>query len=329
MELELQRPEGVDDDAWKSIEEAVARLRRALDDSDSPLVIGSAKELLETAARVILDARGETVASNVPLPTVLSRAHLAIDRQPGHGLAQDDAVRNIAQGAKTIASQLPELRNRYGTGHGRVALPDIGEELVRVSVDAVMLWCRWALPRLEQLLAGSVPALARDLREGKAFRRADLAARMEAANLPNQPPEDQHLLGVAIAQRAMRDTVVVMEAVEACANARDLDAWPPRYREGLVEGVFLDRDGYVDAKEWGVGQVAFILAPLLDPASAIAALKDKIREAGLSVRFTPSTARRKVAEKMREVAVVLPSGDARRAWNELADMLAEWPESGE
>ena len=57
-------------------------------------------------------------------------------------------MRNIVQDAKTIASQLPELRNRYGTGQGRPTVPTKADELVLVAVDAVLLWCRWALRRL-------------------------------------------------------------------------------------------------------------------------------------------------------------------------------------
>src|SRR5262245_13063094 len=101
--------------------------------------LAAPKELVEATARVVRVARGDTPASEDTLSTNLNRAHAALNRQPGQGLAMDEPVRNIAQGAKTIAGQLSELRNRYGTGHGRATLPTIATELVHVSVDAAML----------------------------------------------------------------------------------------------------------------------------------------------------------------------------------------------
>jgi hypothetical protein len=208
MDLELQRPDGLEDAAWASIEDCLNRLQRAVRDNDRLLTVGAAKELVEATARVVLHARGQPAASGEAYQQVVNRAHAAVERQPGPDLATDPAVRVIAQGAKTIATQLRELRNEYGTGHGRAFVPDVAEEIILVTMDAAVLWSRWALRRLQHLIAGMPSPLARELDEGNVFRSGELRDRLIAVDLPHLEPDDQRLLGVAVAQRAMRGTFV-------------------------------------------------------------------------------------------------------------------------
>ncbi len=324
MDLELSRPDGLDDGAWESINQCQARLVRALDDDDYSLVLGCAKELVEATAKVVLDARGSTPASNADFHEVVKLAQAALERQPGVGLSADPPVRNIAQGAQKIATELREIRNRYGTGHGRSTAPDVADELVHVSVDAAMLWTRWALRRLEHVLSGSLANLVRDLREGGHFTRKSLAKRLEAADVPALNPTDQHHLGVALAQRAMQGTFIVKEVVEACAKAPNDEKWPPAYRAGLVEGLILDRDGYVSTDAWAVSTSAILFGAHFDAASVLSALLGKIREAEWSYEYAQDAAlRTSVMTTMFEMEEVLPSPEAKRLWNDLADLLRD------
>jgi hypothetical protein len=119
MDMTLDRPDGLGDSGWNSIQSCRDRLERAAEADDRPWVIGCAKELVEATAHVVLRERGIVVGSNEGYEPAVSRAHAALGRQPGPGLADDTAVREIALGAKRIAVQLRELRNRYGTGHGK------------------------------------------------------------------------------------------------------------------------------------------------------------------------------------------------------------------
>jgi hypothetical protein len=323
MDLTLQRPEGLDDANWRSIEDCVGRLQRASLSPDWPLMIGSAKELAEALARIVLEARGETVESKAELPRLLTRAHLVLDRQPGVGLASDSPVREVAQGLKTMIAQLPELRNRYGTGHGRAVSPDVVEEIASVTVEAAMLWCRWALRRLQHLIAGSPSGLVRDLREGAIFTRGLLRQRLIAANLSGMEPADQRLVGLAVAQRSMSGTFTVQEdGVEACAAAPDLRAWPAPYREGVVDGLFLDRSGYLDVNEWGARHAAAILAVHPDPVGVLTSLKVKIESAGWAYRFiNDAEGRGSVLSEMRAATAILPQGDGQAVWNEIAERI--------
>jgi Abortive infection C-terminus len=286
-------------------------------------MIGTAKDLVEATAKVVLHARGQTVASREKYQRVVNRAHAALERQPGPELAADLTIRDIATATKQIATQLRELRNRYGTGHGRAIAPEVAEELVLVSTDAAMLWCRWALRRLEHLIAGAPSTLAHDL-DGAIFHTGELAARLAAANLPELDLPEQHLLGVAVAHRAMRDTgLVKLEGVEACATTPGTDVWPAGYRAGLVEGLFLDPGGYIDANSWGIQQAAIILASHPNADAVMQELSEKIRQASWSHRFASNAQTRRAAIRtMREMMAVLPTDASRQKWREIADRLS-------
>jgi len=325
VDVELTKPEGLDETAWQAIDQCQQRMGTALLSGDRSLVIGAAKDLAEATARVVLGEQGDTVASGADLGPTLNRAHSALDRQPGVGLAADATIRNIAQGAKTIATQLPELRNRYGTGHGRAAAPEIADELVVVSADAAMLWSRWALRRLEALIAGRPSSLAKDLLDGEIFRRGELADRLKAANLPTLDAPDQRLLGVAVAHRAMDNTFVVQQdGVEACASDPTLDAWPPAYRAGLAEGLILDRNGYVDANPWSVRQAAMVLSADPDATEVLDQLLEKVKTAAWSYRFAESASTRsEVADAMADIATVLPSVLSQKLWSDLTAALVD------
>jgi hypothetical protein len=324
----IERPAGLADAAWESITSCLDRLERASRDDDSSLVVGSAKELVEAMAKVVLQERGETVGSGADYTEVLTKAYKALDRQPGQGLAADPGVREIAQGAKTIASQLGSLRNQYGTGHGRAGAPQVPDELVLVSVDAALLWSRWAARRLEDYISGRPSSLAHELRSGAAFRRGQLRRRLEDANLRALEEADQQLLGVTVAQRAMRDTFVVREdGIDACAEISDLGQWPAGYRKGLVQGLFLDQDGYVDVKPWGVKLAARVLAPHPDAKAVLNEMRDSILQADWSTRYANDDENRlEVFRMMQAAAGVLRSSEARRVWDYVAHLLE--PSSG-
>ncbi|MFG1609548.1 abortive infection family protein [Actinoplanes sp. NPDC049265] len=324
MEFELHRPTGLEDHAWDAIEACRARLAAAVTSEDLSLAIGTAKELVESTARVVLSARGDTVASNEELPSVLNRAHIALVRQPGQGLASDPTIRNIAQGAKTIAAQLPEIRNRYGTGHGRAASPEIAEELAFVAVDGAVLWSRWALRRLGVFILGSPATFAADLGRGT-FRRGKLTERLQAANLATLDSNDQRLIGLAVAHRAMGGTFVVREdGVTACAASASLHTWPEHYRAGVTEGLFLDRNGLVDPDQRGVGQAANIISALPNASDILQSLNQKIRAATWSPQFAEdSSLRAAVASAMKEIASILPTVEAQSAWAEIIAQMTD------
>jgi hypothetical protein len=70
---------------------------------DRGQAVGSAKDLVETLARIVLTIGGDAVPANAPYQSVVTSAHKALDRQPGVGLTRSEPLRTVAQSAKTIA----------------------------------------------------------------------------------------------------------------------------------------------------------------------------------------------------------------------------------
>jgi hypothetical protein len=90
--------------------------------SDPELAIGTAKELVETVAKTILQHAGQPAGKNDDLPKVVRAAAkvLELDREAVPDAAKAaETIRRLLSNLATISNGLAELRNAYGTGHGR------------------------------------------------------------------------------------------------------------------------------------------------------------------------------------------------------------------
>lgn len=92
----------------------------------------------------MLDVSGQVLNNNETMPALLTRAHEALEREP-RTLAADPTARKVMQNVKTMATQLAELRNRHGTGHGRPVPTTLDLGLGDPCSNAAVLWAR-ALP---------------------------------------------------------------------------------------------------------------------------------------------------------------------------------------
>jgi Abortive infection C-terminus len=138
-----------------AIREHLSRLQR-VSQSDPPLAIGTAKELIESTAKTVLQERGLKVDDRDDLPTLVKRAQEAVGLHPSTtkpGPDGTDAVKRILGGLTTIALGLGELRNRgYGTGHGpRGERIGLRPRHARLAVNAAMTWCSVMLDTLSDL----------------------------------------------------------------------------------------------------------------------------------------------------------------------------------
>jgi hypothetical protein len=103
------------------ISRQVTRMEEAVE-SDPELAIGTSKDFVETVCKTILDGLGTGYAKNDDLLLLVRKTTKAL------GLSRDD-VDSVAPAAETIkrllsnlaqiAQGTAELRNSYGTGHGR------------------------------------------------------------------------------------------------------------------------------------------------------------------------------------------------------------------
>ena len=107
------------------VREHVGRLRLALGQGDSALLLGSSKELLESTAKIVLARVGETPP--LQFPALIARALEILMLHPKSAPEQREEVmvpvRRILGGVLQIALEINELRGERGTGHGRADAP--------------------------------------------------------------------------------------------------------------------------------------------------------------------------------------------------------------
>lgn len=130
------------------------RITRALSAGDAALVIGSAKEVIESTAKVVLRQLGEPFSPKDDLPALVSKAQKRLGLDPKSAVSGpdgSDAVRKILGGAQSVAIGLAELRNRgFGTGHGPATAPvGLGPRHAHLAVNSAQLWCELILETLE------------------------------------------------------------------------------------------------------------------------------------------------------------------------------------
>ncbi|KAF0098803.1 MAG: hypothetical protein FD187_2463 [bacterium] len=101
----------------------IQRLKESVD-TDPSLAIGTAKELIETVCKTILEERGMPVDGTPDIPTltkaVLKELSLVPEGVP-EGKRGSDLIKAILRSLGTIGNDLGQLRGLYGTGHGKSA----------------------------------------------------------------------------------------------------------------------------------------------------------------------------------------------------------------
>ena len=101
----------------------ITRMEAAVEE-DPDLAIGTAKELIETCCKTILDERGVTVEKGEELPALVKKTckvlALTPDDIPEKAQASD-VIKRLLSNMATITQGIAELRNYYGTGHGKSA----------------------------------------------------------------------------------------------------------------------------------------------------------------------------------------------------------------
>lgn len=267
--FDLPEPAHVDGPAWAAIELARDRLRRSWESNDFPEALGKAKELVETVAKVVVESAEGTVADEADYAPTVKSAHKALRRQPGVDLSQHQEVRAIAQAAQTMATSLGPLRNAFGTGHGRARVPDVSMEMATLGVESALMWCRWALRRLEHLLADYPNDLVDAVNTGTT--RAKLRDKFDGAVLAQQPPEIQHRIGVAFGQQSAGGFGNATEVGVEPAIEGGFEDYPIAYRRGLLEGMLLNSAGQIGLPEFYAPRFVSLLGSLPDREATAAA----------------------------------------------------------
>jgi hypothetical protein len=117
----------------------IRRMEQSVD-TDPALAVGTAKELVETVCKTILAERGKQVDGSPDLPalakTTARELHLVPDNIPSSAKGAE-TMRRLLGNLATVAQGLAELRNLYGTGHGKLgATQPIRPRHARLAVGA-------------------------------------------------------------------------------------------------------------------------------------------------------------------------------------------------
>jgi hypothetical protein len=99
----------------------IKRMENSIE-SDPALAIGTAKELVETCCMTILNERGKPVQGTPDVPVIvkatLKELRLVPEEIPEHAKGAD-VIRRLTSNLASVLQGLAELRNLYGTGHGK------------------------------------------------------------------------------------------------------------------------------------------------------------------------------------------------------------------
>lgn len=122
-----------------------AMLPRLEDADDDPwLAIGTAKEIVEHIARVIISKSGSPdPPRDADLGELTRNALKALDLLPADvpdARKGSESIKRVLQGLVQIVQGTAELRNLYGTGHGRAALARVYGRHARLVVGAALAW---------------------------------------------------------------------------------------------------------------------------------------------------------------------------------------------
>jgi hypothetical protein len=92
--------------------------------NDPDLAIGTAKELVETCCKTILHERRIEIPKNADLPQLVKltskELHLTPEDIPDEAKAAR-TIRHLLSNLASITQGIAELRNQYGTGHGKLS----------------------------------------------------------------------------------------------------------------------------------------------------------------------------------------------------------------
>jgi len=131
------------------------RIRDSVD-TDSTLAIGSIKELVESTLKTILSLKGVTFEDTDNIVKLLKKTQKNLELAPNEidkSKKGADIIRKILSSLGQIVIGISELRNLYGTGHGRYRNHiGLGPRHARLAVGAGTVLCTFLIDTYKQRL---------------------------------------------------------------------------------------------------------------------------------------------------------------------------------
>ena len=134
-------------EATDALRRYAARAARAAD--DSPLIVGTSKDLLEAVAAHVLDQRYGTYDARANFPTLLGQAFAALGLDSiGPPQQGEPAQRRVERAYYESACAVNALRNKQGTGHGRPWLSTVTLTEAQIAIRTMGSITLFLLARL-------------------------------------------------------------------------------------------------------------------------------------------------------------------------------------
>jgi hypothetical protein len=133
------------------LEEHLIRIERSIDDDPSQ-AIGSAKELVESVGKSVIQQYGRKIDASYDFPRMMKEAFKLLALAPesvSDATKGAAAAKSVLAGLNQIVHGMAELRNLYGTGHGRTQKSPAEKRHARLAVGAAATLCQFALLTLE------------------------------------------------------------------------------------------------------------------------------------------------------------------------------------
>ncbi|MEX2374903.1 MAG: abortive infection family protein [Dehalococcoidia bacterium] len=148
----------IDDLRWAerrpALERQISRIRNSTEDSQ--LILGTAKEMLESAAKYVLEGVGHATRGSEDYEELLYLARQRLGLLPEQ--APDDpekSAREVYEGLWRIARHVNFLRKSDGTGHGQTTVTRVQTRTARSIVQASAVLAQLLLDTLEDQYGAS------------------------------------------------------------------------------------------------------------------------------------------------------------------------------
>jgi hypothetical protein len=122
----------------------IQRMQAAVED-DPGLAIGTAKELVESVCKTILEQRNIQFAEDLEIGSLVKESRKALGLIPEsipNSAKGAESIRRLLSNLGNVAQGLGELRNLYGTGHGKGgSMKGLSSRHARLAVGASATLC--------------------------------------------------------------------------------------------------------------------------------------------------------------------------------------------
>lgn len=147
----------IDTGGRPALEETLERLGRAAD--DPALLLGTAKDLLESVAKFVLDELAIPYSSKTSFDELWFHARDRLGIHPKQVAASQpgaSAIQAVLQSAWNIADAVNKLRNLQGTGHGRTLPTGVTREMALLVVREACSVAEFVLTTLDRAVGRRV-----------------------------------------------------------------------------------------------------------------------------------------------------------------------------